>query len=316
MKRILLIILFALPLSIYAEINTPSEQKLKKLLSLELRAGFIGTTWSPQGLATYEVETYSRSMMYAEVRLAHPFFVINEAFDFISFPSLRIDSNMGFNSEQGEFGQLIPAFITENPYMRTFAWMTVFEDISFRYRNEKYVVGLQEQQNLTIDGTPEVKYDETSVTNSIKEIEIGLIGSLDNDFKITIIELGYYRRDMNWPIVDGFYDSLTRTTTYVMNHRSIWMQGAYAALHLDLAWTTVPLTGQLYLHIGNATGFDLRLKYESRSTRKISFGGEAEGSFKRFSAYHENSEFDKTSRINTPTETRFRISIYSKFSIF
>ncbi len=314
MKKILLIILFSLPLSIYAEINAPSEEKLKKLLSLELRTGFIATTWSPQGLATYEVQTYSRSMLYAELKLAHPFFVMNEAFDIISFPSLRIDSNMGYNSESGEFGEMIPSFIADNPYIRTFAWMTFFEDISFRYRHEKYVVGLQEQQ-IADDGNPAVMYNETSVTNSIKDLEIGLIGSLDNDFKVTIVELGYFRRDMNWPIVDGSYDAFTRRTTYTMNHRKIWMQGGYAAIHLDLSSTKVPLTGQLYLHTGNFHGVDLRLKYESRSPRRVSFGGEAEASFRRFTEYHEDSVFDKTSRVNTPTETRLRISVYAKFNL-
>ncbi len=314
MKRILLIILFALPLSIYAETNSPPETNPKKLFSLELRTGFIGTTWSPQGLDPYVVDTYSRSMMYAELKLAHPLFVVNEAFDFISFPSLRIDSNMGYSSESGDFGEMIPSFIAENPYIRTIAWMTFFEDISFRYRHEKFVVGLQEQPISPIDGAPQKIYHKKTVTNSIKDIEIGFIATVDNDSKTTL-ELGYYRRYMNWPFIEDHYSQSMGSNYKYLNHRSIWMSGAYGAAHLNMSWAPLPIGGQIYLYIGDILGFDLRMKYESKSSKRVTIGFETEISSRMFTNYHDSSIFEKETRTTTPSEMRIRVSFFAKFDL-
>ena len=53
---------------------------------LELRAGYTGSFWSPKGIEPYQVNTYGRSMAYAELAVVHPLLVVSEALDFIEIP--------------------------------------------------------------------------------------------------------------------------------------------------------------------------------------------------------------------------------------
>ncbi|MFH0883260.1 MAG: hypothetical protein V2A56_09770, partial [bacterium] len=225
---------------------------------LEVRAGYTGSFWSPRGIEPYQVNTYGRSMAYAELAVVHPLLILSEALDVIEMPSLRIETNMGYSAESGELVEILPDAVRENPYLSGSGWLTFFQFVSLRYRSERFHAAIQDPRAFSEGYTGEGVY---KVENQLRDVEVGLIGSPDGRLHETMIEIGVFRTWMTRPTLTTF--NATSGTEYpnllMFDAR---YDGVYMALNTAPQPDIWPLETQVMLRLGAMLGVELRLSFD------------------------------------------------------
>jgi len=285
-------------------------------LSVDLKGGYTGNYWSPKGLGPFEVDTYGRSMIFGELAVNHPLLIFGEKYDMISMPRFRVESNFGFDSEDGSIRQVLPSKFSTNPYLKTTTWLTIMEFLSVRFINEKFYAILNDprywNQDLFNSDTEYVR----EVKNSISDVEIGILGSPDGEFDQTLWEIGYYRSQMKWPLLRFQPNS---TTEFSLAQEDIGLQGFYLVLNTEPFEPIWPLYSQLKVHLGEILGFDIKLQFEREANKKLRFGVDFDYSWHLMIYSDEDAE-----RFSTPTEklvdedprhTRMRVTIYTAFNL-
>jgi hypothetical protein len=287
---------------------------LKDLIHINLRAGYIGTTWSPKGTEPITVSTYGRSMTFAELELAHPFRVFGEELDFVEIPQLRIETNSGYKSEGGGFPDVIPITLSGNPYLLTSIKVVFFDFLSYQISNEKFDVNYSDPAGWDQEEGSDISEYNRVLTNSKKDLEVGVIGSLDENIHNTMLEIGYFRSNMKYPILN-IYDTET-TRNYQLDHKRLITDGLYVIAHtkpVPLIW---PMHSQVKLKVGDKFSVEFLFRHETNAFKRIRLGLALSGSWSWISRYEDEFGDDIDVKSNQPSDRRFKLSIYSVMELF
>lgn len=284
--------------------------------ALSLRAGYSGTMWQPEGLGPFDVKSYGRNLLYAEIAIHHPLLIINEALDIVNIPRLRVESNFGYSTQSAGFIDVLPQMIRGNPYLRTTAWMTFWQFFSFRYRSERFDATLTNRYELAgLLETPEI-YGTLDMTNKVRDLEIGLIGSTDGEIHDTMIEIGYYHSRFAWPIVQIGQDEYT--SWYVLKQADYVVQGLYGGLNTTPIEGIWPMYSQFLVRVGGAFGIDVRFKFEREVLSRLALGIELDGSWRVLQNYETDVEghVDLSELDDHPRDIRYRLTLYTILTVF
>lgn len=311
MTLIVLIVMITLVLP--ANGQTIAEEETPSLLmpAVDLRAGYSGTMWTPKNLEPFEVNSYGRNLFYGEVSILHPLAFLGEAFDIFNVPHLRIETNMGYSEESGSLNDLMPSSARENPYWRASGWTTFFDFVSFRYNVEKFDVHLIDAR-ASFGEVSDNTFARTE--NRIREIEIGIVGSPDGEIHETMVEIGYYRSTMNWPVVK-YREEFGKVVTPYITQQEFEVEGLYGALNTDPIPRIWPIRTQFMVRLGNTFGIDLRFNREITIKDRLDVGLALSASWRfiqsGFDEYDDKVEFDVK-----PSDTRYKLHLYTKFRLF
>ncbi len=316
----LLLLVALIPTELVAQsTGADDESEMERLVQVDLRGGYTGTLWSPKGLGTYEVESYGRNMLYAELSIKHPFLIINEALDFIQIPRLRIESNMGYSQQYGSFRELIPETVRNSPYLRTDSWLTFFRFFSFRYQDEKFDAKLVDQRIWLYDEDRDAESYIRNVTNRLRDLEIGIIGSVDGEVHETMLEVGYYQSLMHWPIVQPESDSQSgNERRYFLEQKDLRLSGIYFALNTEPIEHVWPLYSQFMVKLGQLFGVDARFRFERTVLPWWRLGVSLDASWRMLEmGYDKQGELIKFEEqgLEEPSETRYRLTLFTSFRL-
>ncbi|MBS1260846.1 MAG: hypothetical protein MAG453_00162 [Calditrichaeota bacterium] len=311
-------LLSACPVSPLAQKSDTSPDQPGSLLGgpfrLELRAGYTGTMWTPKGIEPYEVQTYGRNLLYGELALHHPLLILGRAFDVFDIPRLRVETNFGYSTASGGFQDLIPGAIRRNPYLRTTSWMTFFRWFSFRYRVERFNASVSDPRDWLADyGDSPTLRTPGEITNQMRDIEIGVIGSTDGEIHDTMIELGYFHSALQWPIVERAWNGLDDVDFLVQ--REVSAEGMYLSLNTTPIEGVWPMYSQFIVRWGGAFGLDARFKYEHELIRRWSIGLELDASWRLLNGYEDELDTQVEIKNNNPRDTRYRLTLYTVFVV-
>ena len=278
---------------------------------LEARAGFSGSFWSPKGIDPYQVNTYGRSMAYAELALVHPLLVFSEALDVVEIPTLRIETNMGYSAQSGALVEILPDAVRENPYLSGSGWLTLFQFISLRYQSEKFRAKIQDPRAFSLEYTGETIYE---IENSLRDVEIGLIGSPDGELHETMIEIGVFRTWLTRPTLTQ-YDAASGTefpNLYMFNAR---YDGVYFALNTEPQPEIWPLETQMMLRLGAILGVELRLSFDRPVWKNARVGVTGDIAWRSFNYSYD--KFGEVVKDNTSdSDFRMRATLYFRARFF
>ncbi len=278
---------------------------------LEVRAGYTGSFWSPKGIEPYQVNTYGRSMAYAELALVHPLLVFSQALDVIQIPSLRIETNMGYSAESGALVEILPDAVRENPFLAGSGWLTFFQFVSLRYRSERFHATIQDPRAFDISFTGK---GLLQIENRLRDVEVGLIGSPDGRMHDTMIEVGVFRTWMTRPTLSSFGSSNGSEFPDLLMFEARY-DGVYLALNTEPQPDVWPLETQVMLRLGAMLGLDLRLSFDRPLWRSARFGVTGDIAWRTF-----NFSFDKYGQAvqdnSNDRDLRMRVTLYVRARLF
>ncbi len=310
---LLLVTSLLLPLGVLADDNGDDKDGFfGGPFTLELRAGYTGTRWTPYGLDPYEVDNYGREMLYAELAIVHPLLIAGEAFDLLQIPRLRIESNLGYSASNSGFEELIPHSIRNNPYIRASGWLTFWEWFSFRFREERFQATIIDPRDFGLDehGNPSVIVPFRTISNRMSDLEIGLIGSPGGEINETMFELGMYFSTMNWPMVINYnqegFDSFS-----LLIQEEFEAQGVYAGIITRPIPHVWPVHSQFLLRVGDITGVDARVRFEQELLKSWFLGVQLEASLRSLEGFKNDGQFDYQMRAENPRDVRYMMTLYT-----
>jgi hypothetical protein len=248
-------------------------------------------------------------MFYAELAIQHPLIIFGRAFDIVEIPRLRIETNFGYSASGGGFTDLIPESIRNNPYLRTSSWLTFFTWFSIRYREERFSATISDPRQWSNNTFDSFSTSTLQSDNHMRDLEIGLIGSPDGEIHDTMIEMGYFRSVLQWPVVEIGFNG--EDYSYYLVQRDFTVDGIYASLNTTPIKGVWPMHSQMMVRVGEVYGLDLRFHYEHVLMKDWSVGLELDGSWRIWTGYEDETGTNVEIISNNPRDTRYRLTLYT-----